>query len=38
MAPERGRVVARGEVPRHLANPEALDHPRLRERLYAHAP
>lgn len=30
--------IARGEVPRHLANPEALDHPRLRERLYAHAP
>jgi phosphoglycerate dehydrogenase-like enzyme len=29
---------ARGEVPRHLANPEALDHPRLRDRLYAHAP
>ena len=31
-------LVARGEVPRHLVNPEALDHPRLRERLYAHAP
>ena len=29
---------ARGEVPRHLANPEALDHPRLRAQLYAHAP
>jgi D-3-phosphoglycerate dehydrogenase len=29
---------ARGEVPRHLANPEALAHPRVRERLYAHAP
>jgi phosphoglycerate dehydrogenase-like enzyme len=29
---------ARGEVPRHLANPEALDHPRHRDRLYAHAP
>ena len=29
---------ARGDVPRHLANPEALEHPRLRERLYAHAP
>jgi D-3-phosphoglycerate dehydrogenase len=29
---------ARGEVPRHVANPEALDHPRLHDRLYAHAP
>jgi phosphoglycerate dehydrogenase-like enzyme len=29
---------ARGALPRHLANPEAIDHPRLRERLYAHAP
>jgi phosphoglycerate dehydrogenase-like enzyme len=24
----------RGEVPRHVANPEALEHPKLRERLY----
>ena len=31
-------ALARGEVPRYLANPEALDHPRLRERLHAHAP
>jgi phosphoglycerate dehydrogenase-like enzyme len=30
-------ALARGEIPRHVANPEALDHPRLRERLYAHA-
>jgi phosphoglycerate dehydrogenase-like enzyme len=29
-------ALGRGEVPRHPANPEALDHPRLRERLYAH--
>jgi D-3-phosphoglycerate dehydrogenase len=29
---------ARGDLPRHLANPEALDHPRLRDRRYAHAP
>ena len=29
---------ARGEAPRHLANPKALEHPRLRDRLYAHAP
>ena len=29
---------AHGEIPRHLANPQALDHPKLRERLYAHAP
>ncbi len=31
-------AVARGEVPRHLANPDALDHPRLRDRPYAPAP
>jgi phosphoglycerate dehydrogenase-like enzyme len=31
-------ALARGEVPRHVANPEALAHPRLRDRLYAHAP
>jgi phosphoglycerate dehydrogenase-like enzyme len=31
-------AVARGEAPRHLANPEALYHTRLRERLYAQAP
>jgi phosphoglycerate dehydrogenase-like enzyme len=31
-------ALARGEVPRHPANPEALDHPRLSDRLYAHAP
>lgn len=29
---------ARGEVPRHIANPEVLDHPRVRDRLFAHAP
>jgi phosphoglycerate dehydrogenase-like enzyme len=31
-------ALARGDVPRHLANPEALAHPKLRERLYAHTP
>ena len=37
-ASEAVLAFARGEVPLHLANPEALDHPRLRDRLYAHAP
>ena len=37
-ASEAVLAFVRGEVPRHLANPEALDHPRLRDRLYAHAP
>jgi D-3-phosphoglycerate dehydrogenase len=31
-------ALARDDVPRHLANPEALEHPRWSERLYAHAP
>jgi phosphoglycerate dehydrogenase-like enzyme len=31
-------ALARGDVPRHLANPEALAHPKLHERLYAHTP
>ncbi|HEU0248791.1 MAG TPA: NAD(P)-dependent oxidoreductase [Gaiellaceae bacterium] len=31
-------ALARGEVPRHAANPEALEHPRLSDRLYAHTP
>ena len=29
---------ARGEMPKHVANPEVLEHPRVRDRLYAHAP
>jgi phosphoglycerate dehydrogenase-like enzyme len=29
---------ARGDVPKHVANPEVLEHPRARHRLYAHAP
>jgi phosphoglycerate dehydrogenase-like enzyme len=37
-ASEAVLALARGEVPRHLANPDALDHPRQRDRLYAHAP
>ena len=37
-ASEAVLALARRDVPRHLVNPEALDHPRVRERLYAHAP